>query len=131
MTVIKFKQLATAVALSIPFIVVGAETTLAKSANYGSIAYSTSTGAMGWSTNYGTRTAAERRARRECERYAGSGDCKPVVWVRNACAALATANNRAYGWAWNTRRYLATQRALEECSKRGGSCKIRRVICPR
>lgn len=131
MTVIKFKQLATAVALSIPFIVVGAETTLAKSANYGSIAYSTSTGAMGWSTNYRTRTAAERRARRECERYSGSGDCKPVVWVRNACAALATASNRAYGWAWNTRRDRAVQRSLVECSKRGRSCKVRRVICPR
>ena len=124
------KNFAVSVALSIPFLAMGAETTLAQPSKYGSIAYSESTGATAWSTNYSTRGAAERRATRECESYVGSGDCKPIVWVRNACAALATADNRAHGWAWNTRRDLATQRALEECSKRGGSCRIRHVICP-
>ncbi len=125
------KKLAVSVALSIPFLAMGAETTLAQStSSYGSIAYSKSTGVTGWSTNYSTRSNAERIATRKCENYAGSGDCQPIVWVRNACAALATADNRAYGWAWNNRRDLAMSRALEECSKRGGSCKIRHVVCP-
>lgn len=127
----KVKKLATAVVLSIPFLVISTETTLARSKNYASIAYSTSTGAMGWAKNYATRRAAERRATQECESYSGSGDCRAVVWVRNACAALATARNRSYGWAWNTNRYKARRRALHECGKRGRFCKVRRVICSR
>jgi serine/threonine-protein kinase len=124
------KKLATAVALAIPFIAVSAETTLAQSASYGAISYSTSTGATGWSKDYANQGAAERRANTECERYSGSQDCKTVVWVRNACAVLATADNRAYGWAWNVNQTTATQRALEECSQRGSTCKVRHIICP-
>ncbi len=128
---IKLKKLATAIALSIPFMAMGAETALANRSSYGAVAYSTSTGATGWSRHYATRSAAERRAKRECERYSGSGDCRAVVWVRNACAALATASNRAYGWAWNTNRYTARRRALYQCRLRGRRCKIRHVVCSR
>ena len=39
------KNFAVSVALSIPFLAMGAETTLAQSSKYGSIAYSESTGA--------------------------------------------------------------------------------------
>ncbi|MDJ0796337.1 MAG: DUF4189 domain-containing protein [Calothrix sp. MO_167.B12] len=97
---------------------------------YAAIAYSLSTGASGYGRNYTTQTAAERRAVQECEKYSsGAGDCKSVVSARNSCAALATASDRAYGWARNTSTLLAQQNALRQCTARGPNCKLRHSIC--
>jgi hypothetical protein len=35
-----------------------------------------SDGAQGWSSNYANEKAAERRAIRECEKYANTDDCE-------------------------------------------------------
>lgn len=93
------------------------------------IAYSLSTGATGYGQNYATSEAAERRALRECENYSGSGDCKLVVSAKNSCAVIATASNRAYGWARNVNLSLAKQNALRQCVARGLGCQIRHTIC--
>jgi len=97
------------------------------SAGYGAIAYSPSSGAWGYSYNYGSRGAAEGRALREC-RVRGSG-CRSIVWFRNACGALASGNGNAYGWAWNTSRATARRRALRECRARTSGCRIRVDVC--
>jgi len=96
-------------------------------AGYGAIAYSPSNGVWGYSYDYGSRAAAERRAMREC-RARGAG-CRPVVWFRNACGALATGRGDAYGWAWNNSRAQARRRALRECRNRTTGCRLRVDVC--
>ncbi|AKG22898.1 DUF4189 domain-containing protein [Calothrix sp. 336/3] len=98
--------------------------------NYGAIAYSRQTRANGTSWNFATRDAAERAAVRECERYSGSGDCQSMIWFRNACAALAEADNGALGWAWNRDRGPAEREAVRQCFRyRGDNCKVIRWTC--
>lgn len=97
------------------------------SAGYGAIAYSPSSGVWGYSYNYGSRGAAERRALREC-RIRGGG-CRSIVWFRNACGALASGHGNAYGWSWNTSRAAARRRAMRECRARTGGCRIRVDVC--
>jgi serine/threonine-protein kinase len=99
---------------------------------FGAIAYSTTSGAYGYSYDYPTRSEAEARAISEC-RTRGSG-CEVVIWYRNACGALATAPNGARGWAWAATRKKAQNSALEYCRNHGGddcgvlcwSCATRR-----
>lgn len=92
---------------------------------YGAIAYSSSTGRGGWSNNYATREAAENRALQECESHSGAGDCFIAVWVKNAWASLAKADNLAYGRAWNTDKSQAQINALKNCSSEGGiNCSL-------
>jgi hypothetical protein len=54
---------------------------------YGSIAYSTSTGASGISYNYATRSEADAAA----IGYCAKSDCAIVAWFQNSCGAIATA----------------------------------------
>lgn len=98
--------------------------------NYGAIAYSRETRANGTSWNFATRAAAERAAVRECENYSGSGDCRAVIWFRNACGALAVGDNGALGWAWNRDRSPAEREAVRQCAVYGGGgCKVVRWTC--
>ena len=61
--------------------------------NYGAIAYSPSTHAIGWSYDYGSRAAAEDAALVNCRKQAN--DCV-THWFYNACAALAV-GSAGYG----------------------------------
>lgn len=99
------------------------------SGKYAAIAYSVSTDSSGYAHNYTTLEAAQRRALRECESRSGAGDCQSVVSARNSCAALATASNRAFGWAHNNNLFLAQQNALQQCIIRGSNCEVRHSIC--
>jgi len=101
----------------------------ASAARYGSIAFSQNSGAWGYSYGYSSRSAAQRRAMREC-RARGYG-CRVVVWFRNACGALAVGRGNAYGWSWNTSRARARRRAMAECRARTGGCRIRVTVCSR
>ena len=94
--------------------------------NYGAIAYSPSTGAPGWSFDYGSRAAAENVALASCRKHAG--DCVIPIWFRNACGALAVGSN-GYGSGWGTSRKLAESYALQTCRKNTGGCSIRRWAC--
>jgi hypothetical protein len=94
--------------------------------NYGAIAYSPSTGAHGWSFDYGSRVAAENAALANCRQHAT--DCSVPIWFRNACGALAVGPN-GYGSGWGTSRSIAERLALKICRQNSGGCTIRRWAC--
>lgn len=94
--------------------------------NFGAIAYSPSSGAIGWAYDYSSRGAAERAARRACSRR-GRG-CRGAVWFRNACGALATGPN-GWGSGWGVTRALAEKWARRTCSKHTSNCRVIRWVC--
>jgi serine/threonine-protein kinase len=91
--------------------------------NYGAIAFSNSSGAWGTSHDYGSRRSAEQSALNRC----GAG-CSVVLWFRNACGALATTQNHAYGTGWATDLGDAQNIALSGC-RPYGSCGITAWAC--
>lgn len=93
--------------------------------SYGAIAFSPSTGAFGKSMGRPDQATAESFAVWNC----GEWDCKAVVWVRNACAALAVGLGNGYGWAWDVVPVNAEMRALAECGARAGDCVVVSTIC--
>ncbi len=95
---------------------------------YGAIAFSPTTAAHGYSFDYANRAAAERKAINECERHAGSGDCKAILWFNNACGALAVGDT-GYGSGWGTDIQFASQYAVESCEEFGDNCKVVRWVC--
>lgn len=86
---------------------------------WGAIAYSTSTGRYGIAYDYGTQAQAINSAVERCR----VGDCKAVVWFKNSCGAFAQGNN-AYGWGLGGARAEAEAKALAECRKHGGNCRV-------
>jgi serine/threonine-protein kinase len=95
--------------------------------NYGAIAFSPSTGATGWSYDYGSRSAAESTALANCRQNAP--DCIVPIWFRDACGALAVGNDNGYGTGWGTTRDIAESLALNVCRKHATGCEIRRWVC--
>jgi len=91
---------------------------------YGAIAYSNSTGALGWSYDYGSRGEAEDAALSECH-----GGCTAVLWFRNACGAIATASDHSFGTGWATTRGEAERIALNGCRKYADDCSVERWVC--
>jgi len=87
---------------------------------WGAIALSLSTGRVGASYNYATKTAGNRAAVKRC----GSGDCQVVVSVANGCAALAEASNGNLGWAYARTLSVAERTARSEA----GSSRARIVV---
>ena len=88
---------------------------------YGSIAYSRSTGAIGYSYGHYSQADAERSARQNCD----ATDAEIVGWVKNAYAALAVGDDVSqYGWSWSTCRETAQQEALTYCQERTTNCRI-------
>lgn len=100
---------------------------MAEATNYGAIAYSPSSGARAYSTDYSTRAGAETRALNEC-RARGRG-CKIVMWFKNACGALAVGNGGGWGSAWAGSRQAAENRAIDNCSAHAGGCSVRTWVC--
>ncbi|MEM8854676.1 MAG: DUF4189 domain-containing protein [Devosia sp.] len=97
---------------------------------YGAIAYSSRTGAYGYSYDYSSRGAAERRALRECRKRAGG--CVIATWFRNSCGALATAPRGGWGAHWGNNRRQAQRKALRRCRQEGNNnCRIAVVTCAR
>jgi Domain of unknown function (DUF4189) len=93
---------------------------------FGAIAYSPSNRAHGWSYDYPTRKAAERRALDQCSRHAE--DCIVPVWFRNACGALAVGPD-GYGGAWGPSRKSAEGQAIQSCRRYSGGCAVIRWVC--
>ena len=73
--------------------------------------------------DYDTKDGAERRALERCKQKKGS-DCQIVASFKNACAALAVAEDGSYGWAWRTRKAEAEQQAMKKCAEKGSGCKV-------
>eukprot|EP01037_Dinobryon_pediforme_P007361 gene7361-7429_t len=93
-------------------------------ADFGAIAFSSSDGAYGYGYNYANRRAAENRAMTECENHGGD-HCKIVMWVKDACAALAIGTGNGWATEWRTGRGNAENAALRSCERNTDSCEIK------
>jgi len=91
---------------------------------FGAIAFSTSSGALGWSYDYGSRDEAEEQALQQC-----GGGCRVVLWFKNACGAIATSSDHSYGSGWATSRRAAEEIAMNGCSKHADDCNVERWVC--
>jgi Domain of unknown function (DUF4189)/CARDB len=91
---------------------------------WGSIAYSDTTGWYGYSYDYPTQAEAINSAVEAC----GAGDCRAVVWFANSCGSFAIGNG-VHGYARGDTRWVAEERALAECRRRGGGCRIIAGAC--
>lgn len=90
---------------------------------YGAIAYCASQDVCAVAHDYDTKDGAERRALERCKQKKGT-DCQIVASFKNACAALAVAEDGSYGWAWRTRKAEAEQQALKKCEEKGSGCRV-------
>jgi serine/threonine-protein kinase len=97
---------------------------LAHAANFGAIAYSSSTGAYGWSFDYSSRTEAEQVATQNC----GEADCTPELWFVDACGAIAIGDD-GYGTGWGADRDRAEAEAIETCRNYTMNCSVRQSVC--
>jgi hypothetical protein len=114
--------------MAVPMVSVGAVAASAQD-SYGAIAWSRSTQSKGYSWNYSSQGQAEQRAIAECRSYSGSGDCRALLWFKNACGSIAESSDNAAGTGWGTTEALAERYALESCSSVGHGCSITRTIC--
>jgi serine/threonine-protein kinase len=93
--------------------------------HFAAFAFASETGAMGWSaSDNASQGDAEDGALSEC----GPG-CEIVLWFKNACGAIATAPNHAYGTAWRNTREDAEEAAMHNCDARASNCRIRHWLC--
>jgi serine/threonine-protein kinase len=91
---------------------------------YGAIAFSTRSGAHGYSRGFDNREDAEERALQECGPH-----CEVVLWFKNACAALAVGSDKGYGTGWASSRSEAESIAMNNCDKNADSCAVVRWVC--
>ena len=114
--------------VAIPIVAMGASATSAQNL-YGAIARSRTTGDKGYSWNYRNRYDAESRAIAECNGRSGAGDCRALLWFRNACGSIAESNDGGAGTGWGTTTALSQRYALESCRGVGRGCRVTRTIC--
>jgi Domain of unknown function (DUF4189) len=90
---------------------------------FGSIAYSPSTGKLGWSYGFGDGDAAKAAAVSAC----GVGDCAWQVVEQNEYAVIATGTGGP-AVAWNTDYATAEADALAACAAKGTGCIVNRWV---
>jgi hypothetical protein len=93
---------------------------------YGAIAYSISKDKVGFSHDYNSIEAAERRAVSECRRETGgAGDCKSEIYFVNSCGAIASGDDDIILFGINKNQSLAIEAALSSCQRNGGkNCQL-------
>ncbi|MEN9215575.1 MAG: DUF4189 domain-containing protein [Gloeomargarita sp. DG_1_6_bins_138] len=116
------------IALTAGLVTLPAHVTQAQADTFGAIAWSQRTGAQGYAWNYRTRLGAENRALQECEAQSGTGDCRIMVWFRNACGSIAQTRDGSVGTGWGSNPALAEKYALQSC-RQYGACRITRTFC--
>jgi uncharacterized protein DUF4189 len=100
------------------------------SSGFGAIAYSPSNRSWGESYGYGSRSAAERRAVKECA--SDTKDCQLAVWFYRQCGAVAGNDKGAWGTGLGPTPQLALRDALTACANnQGKDCELERVTCTR
>jgi serine/threonine-protein kinase len=102
-------------------------TAAADAREFGAIAFSSQSGAHGYSHNYSSRAGAEQRALSGC-RNNGRG-CRVVIYFHDACGALAVGDGNGSGYSWGASRREAERRALSNCNGYTSSCEVVRWIC--
>jgi hypothetical protein len=106
-------------------LIAGADSARAQSGYFASIAYSQSTGKIGFSARQArTKPAADALALRMC----ASADAKVWMWARDQWVAIAVVDGQRgnAGFGRGDSAADAQQKALDECGKRakGGDCRV-------
>lgn len=92
--------------------------------NFGAIAFSQTSGRVGYSYDYASSGDAARSAVNSCGQ-----DCRLVLWFGNACGALAVGSGHGYGSGWANDHVDAENIAMNNCSANTSNCQIARWIC--
>jgi murein DD-endopeptidase MepM/ murein hydrolase activator NlpD len=95
----------------------------AQTQDFGSFAYSPSTGVAASNIGY-TKAEAQAAAELACRSQGGDWDCQAVAWFRNSLGALARASNGSWGWGWGSQGPDADDRAMKSCQEGGRDCQI-------
>jgi Domain of unknown function (DUF4189) len=98
-----------------------------QAAEWGTIAFSPSTWATGWTANKVNEVDAELGALNNCAQYAD--DCITAINFHDACAAVAVGDNRGWGAAWGYDDADAQFKAIDQCSVYDSGCEILRWQC--
>lgn len=98
----------------------------AQAAEWGTIAYSPSTGAMGYSNNWPNEVDAEITALNGCGKHAN--DCETAVNFHDACGAVAVGQS-GWGADWGVDRQDAEWSAIAQCGNYTTNCRVRRWQC--
>ncbi len=95
--------------------------------SYGSIAFSPSTGANGFTFGASSKAEAENGALRYCGKHAR--DCRTGINFWNSCGAVALGSNGGWGSAWAEDGDRAQDLALSYCRQHTTGCRIIRWQC--
>lgn len=90
---------------------------------WGAVAMNPGSGAWAYSYNYPSRASARASALQRC-----GGRCTRVLTFHNSCGAYAVGYN-GWGWGSSRNRESAQSRALYECRRRTGGCRVRVWAC--
>jgi Domain of unknown function (DUF4189) len=93
-------------------------------ADHGAIAYSPSTGTIGWANGRDNAWSARRAAMSAC----GVGDCAWKVEESNEYAVLAVGANGRTAVAWNCDLFAAERDAITACSSIDTGCTWRQWV---
>ncbi|WP_110205983.1 DUF4189 domain-containing protein [Nocardioides daejeonensis] len=108
--------------------------TAARRVNYGAIALNVKTGWSGWSYDKASKAKAKKAAKKHCKARTPSGvntsSCKPVVWVRNGCAAVAVRvkNNKITKVGWGVAFTKKKAKSLAK-KKAGKKARVHTWVC--
>ena len=98
--------------------------------NYGSIAYSQETGAVGYSFDHPDKQSAINAALNGC--YENANDCVTATSFWNgACGAVAVGENGGWSSGTGSDQYVAQDNAIYSCEERDTNCTVRRFQCTR
>lgn len=93
-----------------------------RSGPFGAIAVGRNGERSGTSFAHATQAEAEAAAEASCrsDGKSAAGDCAAKVWFKDACGALATGKNAAYGTGWAKSPAAACKWAIATCKDFGG-----------
>ena len=117
--------------LAIMLVLIGGSATYAEgTAIYGAVAYSEKNGAWGMSSPFPDEQSATENALGFCSKY--GAECKIVLTVQNACAAVAMGYKNEVSWAEEETPEEARIEAQRACiSKSGDACELKHWYCYR
>jgi serine/threonine-protein kinase len=98
---------------------------------FGAIAYAPKTRAIGVAADNVSQAEAESVALQNCRSISTDdpADCRNIMWVRSACAALAVGTDGGWGTSWGVDRATAERKAIDVCAKNSSSCEVVRRVC--
>jgi Domain of unknown function (DUF4189) len=117
------------IGLAASFLAASAQAIDVSSDSYAAIAYSPSTGKIGYSYDRRSRAAAEDAALKDC----GADDATIACWVNRGFCALALGNDKSCwgsGWRYGdgAKSEAAKQQALDDCRNRTTGAHVALVL---